>query len=196
MLITKSELAARKGVTLATVAHWGRRGLLRMKGNKVDFEATEKILAQRSPTRRRDRPKADESPEEFVTRTVIDGGHAPWSVEEAQRIKENALAVLRQVEADLARGEVLPKKDVAAAWLAKCAVVRAALLSLPARIAPALVNTSDPNLIRAKLDAAYREAWDETFGGQSMNGDYPNSARQARRLVERAGPVVVDTADH
>lgn len=106
MLITKSELAARKGVTMATVANWGRRGLLRMKGNKVDLEATETVLAQRAPWRRRDRPRAGETLAEAAERTVVIEGHAPLSLLEAQRVKENFLARLRELEYGEKAGEL------------------------------------------------------------------------------------------
>jgi hypothetical protein len=152
MLITKSELAARKGVTMATVAHWGRRGLLRMKSGKVDLEATETVLAQRSPTRRRDRPRQDESAEDFVLRTVVDQGRAPYSLAEANRIKENCLAMLRQIELDTARGEVVRIADVTAALADEYMVLRNGILSLGARLAPRLTNRSDPNVVKQIID--------------------------------------------
>ena len=42
MLISKNELAARHGVTAATVQGWKRRGYLVMRNGKVDVEPTEK----------------------------------------------------------------------------------------------------------------------------------------------------------
>jgi phage terminase Nu1 subunit (DNA packaging protein) len=184
MLITKSELAARKGVTMATVAHWGRRGLLRMKNGKVDFEATETILAQRSPTRRRDRPRGEETPEQFVSRTVIDGGNAPYSTLEAIRIKENALARLREIEADIAAGESVKIVDIERELIAEYQILRTGLLSMASYMAPRLAHArGDTNVIKSILDKAASEFVD--ILGMRTEGVLDEAKLKQRKQDER-----------
>jgi hypothetical protein len=152
MLISMNELAARHGVSATTVQGWRRRGYLVIKNGKVDVDPTEKNLAARPPLGRRDRPKEDESAEDFVLRTVVDEGRAPYSTVEALRIKENALAMLRQIELDTARGEVVRIADITAALAEEYMVLRSGVMSLGARLAPRLIKQSDPNVIKQIID--------------------------------------------
>jgi phage terminase Nu1 subunit (DNA packaging protein) len=147
-LISKAELAVIRGVSPQTVQGWKRRGFLVMRDGKVDQEPTELRLAQRPPLGRRDKPRDDETPEAFVNRTVIDGGNAPWSIKEAQRIRENAVAMLRQIEVDRERGKVVLVEDIAQALTAEFHVLRNGILSLGARLAPRLMKQCDPNVIK------------------------------------------------
>ena len=66
--------------------------------------------------------------------------------------RSSALAVLRQVEADLAIGKVVLIEDVVRELAAEYHVLRNAILSLGARLAPQLVNRSDPNIVQAIID--------------------------------------------
>src|SRR5215210_1321988 len=59
--------------------------------------------------------RTDETPAEAADRIVNIEGRAPYSLAEAERIKENYLALLRQLEYDRAVGAVVAIEDVAAA---------------------------------------------------------------------------------
>ncbi len=157
MRMTQTAFAAKHRVSVNTVARWRTRGHVVLVDGLVDVEATELNLAKRVPWRRRDRRRADESSEDFVIRSVVDEGRAPYSIDEAHRIKENCLAMLRQIEVDKARGEVVLVSDVEQALLVEFQTVRSGVLSMPARMASRLVNISDPNKIKAMLDEAARE---------------------------------------
>lgn len=87
---------------------------------------------------------------EATQRLAHDG--APLSFAEAQRVKENYLALLRQLQYDQESGKVVAVDDVAAAVAAEYGIVRSRLLGLPAKIAPLLVGLPGPNEAKAILE--------------------------------------------
>jgi hypothetical protein len=60
---------------------------------------------------------------------------AGWSVSEAMRQKEIALARLRRIDADAAAGKLIEVDAVRQAWAQIMAAVRSMVLGLPGRIA-------------------------------------------------------------
>lgn len=114
--MSQAELAKRHGVSRKTVTSWKARGYLVVSGGKVDAEASDRALAQRSLGKFRNAPSSvAEGVTEPVTpraptppaaapsleqiehdadafiRRVLAGDFA--SIAEAETVKENALAV-------------------------------------------------------------------------------------------------------
>jgi len=103
------------------------------------------------------RPKSDPPApadlEQLADQVVYVEGRAPFSLIEAERIKANYLAMLRQLQYDRESGLVAPVEEIAAAVAAEFAVVRNNLLGLPSRLAPRLVFIRDVEQMRAVLHA-------------------------------------------
>lgn len=78
-----------------------------------------------------------EAPAEAVERILAAAG-VRWSQAEAERVKENYLALLRQLEYDTKAGAVVPIESVAGKVGAEYARVRTRLLAIPAEQAPRL----------------------------------------------------------
>ncbi len=97
-------------------------------------------IPKRSPKRiqiRQPEPGSTESLEEFTKRIIAEGG-APFTQGEAERIKENYLALLRQLEYDMKSGAVVLVSDIAKKVGDEYAKVRTKLLAIPAEQAPRL----------------------------------------------------------
>jgi hypothetical protein len=95
--------------------------------------------------------RKDETPEDAADRIVNDEGRAPHSLAEAERIKENYLAMLRQLEYDQKSGAVVAADDVAQAVAGEYAVVRNRLLSIPAEVAPRVAILKSAEEVQAFL---------------------------------------------
>lgn len=80
-----------------------------------------------------DGESADEAAERILT-----ASGAKWSLAQAERIKENYIALLRQLEYDTKAGAVVPVDAVAKRVGAEFARVRTRLLAIPAEQAPRL----------------------------------------------------------
>lgn len=79
----------------------------------------------------------DESAAEVAERIISSSG-APFSLIEAERTKENYLALLKQLEYDIKSGAVVAVEDIARAVGEEYAKVRTRLLAIPAEQAPRL----------------------------------------------------------
>lgn len=79
----------------------------------------------------------DESAAEVAERIISSSG-APFSLIEAERTKENYLALLKQLEYDIKSGAVVAVEDIARAVGEEYAKVRTKLLAIPAEQAPRL----------------------------------------------------------
>jgi hypothetical protein len=88
---------------------------------------------------------------EAVAKRISNEG-APWSLAEAERRKENALAMLRQLEYDTKSGQVVEVAAAAAIHGEQCANIRNKLLGLPSAHAARLARITDVNIMRAALD--------------------------------------------
>jgi hypothetical protein len=82
-------------------------------------------------------PQPGETPEEAAARIMLASG-APMALAEAERVKENYLALLRQLEYDTKSGVVVPVAEVAKAVGGQFAQVRTRILAIPAEQAPQL----------------------------------------------------------
>lgn len=162
---SQAAFARRRQVSRKTVTEWKSRGLVSMTPDGlVKVEESEWLLADR-PAKYRggttnraaasDRPKLseNESPEQAADRIVRREGRAPYDHAEAVRIKENYLALLRQLEYDRESGAVVAVEDVGSAVAAEYAVIRNNILGLPAKAAPRLAMLRSANEVKALLEA-------------------------------------------
>lgn len=166
--VTQAEFARLKDVSRKTVTMWKAKGLLSMAPDGlVKVEESEWLLADRPAVYRGGiakgravsggseaaRPAKDETPEEAADRIVNREGRAPYDHAEAVRIKENYLALLRQLEYDQKSGAVASIEDVAIALATECAIIRANYRALGARCAPRLAMLREATECQAVIDA-------------------------------------------
>lgn len=93
-----------------------------------------------------------ETLEEAAARIVIDEG-AVWSKAEAERVKENYAAKLRQLEYDRESALVAEIEDVVIAVATELALVRNKLLNIGSRVAPRIAVMNSAEAIKAMIDA-------------------------------------------
>lgn len=161
--ISVAEFARRAGVSHTAIFKAIKAGKLpRLSDGSMDPGLVDGPW--RKANRRGPKPKVEterretETPEQAAERIVIDGGHAPHSLAEAERIKENYLAKLKQLEYDLKSGEVVRVADVMQIVASQYAVVRSRLLSLPAKTAPRAAILAAATEVQALLQAEINEA--------------------------------------
>ena len=92
----------------------------------------------------------DTAPAEAAERILLASG-APWSQGEAERVKENYLALLRQLEYDQKARTVVTVADVARLVGEEYAKVRTRLLALPSGHAPQLARITSPAVMQQTL---------------------------------------------
>jgi hypothetical protein len=88
-----------------------------------------------APTKPAATVRSNETPEAAAERIVLEAG-ARMSIGEAETLKENYLALLRQLEYDVKSAAVVSVADVAKAVGAQFAQVRTKMLAIPAEQAP------------------------------------------------------------
>lgn len=108
----------------------------------------------------------DELADRVATRIQADG---LLSIADAEKMKENYLARLRQLEYDTKAGAVVPAADGVELVTKEYAAVRSRLLAIPAELAPRLHRLKTLPEIQAALSAAVTEALEELTG----DGDGP-----------------------
>lgn len=164
--MTLSAFARHRGVSRQTVWNWQRAGLVVTgDGGAVDVAKTERLLAERPAVRKGGAVKQPPSPvlhgetvEQAAERIVVDEGKAPHTLAEAARLKENYLAKLRQLEFDQKSGAVVDVAEVGREVASEYAAVRAALLAVPAKVAPRVALLKTAEEVRAALDDALSQA--------------------------------------
>lgn len=167
--MTMADFAKRRGVSKPCVSKWRTKGFVVLHDGLVDVAASEALLAQRPATYRggstrptRPAPVVDampvKPPEAPQAGSMRPGDPSTWSTAEAIRQKEIAQARLRQIEANTAAGLIVPIADVAKEVADEYAAVRAALLSMPAKLAHRLAATQTPEEAGALLDLEVRAA--------------------------------------
>lgn len=94
----------------------------------------------------------DETAEQAADRIVNIEGRAPFSKAEAERIKENYLALLRQLEYDRESGSVVAVSDVVQAVVGEYALVRNRLLNIASRVSPRAAVLRSAEEVKALID--------------------------------------------
>jgi hypothetical protein len=171
--VTQAEFAKLRGSSKFAVSHWKKLGLIVMKQRLVDVEASEKLLDSRpiskrgrGTNRRPDAPIAPalaEVPREVLEATPakVLTSAANWTTAEANRRKEIALALTRQLEYDLKSGAVVQIADVKATVEAEYGVVRDRILQAPAKLADRLLDCPD----RHEIEKVIRDELFEVLTG-------------------------------
>lgn len=93
-----------------------------------------------------------ETLEEAAARIVIGEG-VLWSKAEAERVKENYAAKLRQLDYDRESGLVAEIEDVAIAVATELSLVRNKLMNIGSRVAPRIAVMRSAEEIKAMIDA-------------------------------------------
>ena len=161
-LVNRSELAAIFGVAMTTVDAWTNRGMPIVertmgRGTNWSFD-TAAVAAWRT--------------EQAVTQT---GDEEKLNFEEARRRKMAADAMLAEIELIERRGEILEIDTVVKEWESLVLSMRARMMAIPPRLAPAVLVENDVATVQAILEDSIYEclrelAWrtvrtDEFTGG-------------------------------
>lgn len=93
---------------------------------------------------------ASENPAAAAERILVASG-APWSQAEAERVKENYLALLRQLDYDQKARTVVMVADVTRLVGEEYAKVRTRLLAIPSGHAPQLTRITSPAIMQTTL---------------------------------------------
>lgn len=196
---TQSAFARRRGVSKAAVAKWKAQGLLSMTADGlVEIEESEWRLEDRPSSNRggktkpaliepvSQRPAAplsiaqDETPADAAERIVRETG-APYTHAEAVRIKENYLALLRQLEFDQKSGAVVPIDLVIAVLVEQLAKVRNKVLGIAVRVAPRAAILKSSEEVRDLIDTEAALALEElTLDDRGLGLDDLRSVLQER----------------
>lgn len=143
----QAAFAAYKDVSRQTVNDWKKRGLLVFSNDrKVDFLATDRRLAEHGI-----RQVADSEV------TEIDGIEL-WSRADAETVKENYAARLKQLEFERESACVVTVDEAARYVLDEFGIVRQRCRSIAAEVAPELVDMTSASEIKALIDAAVVQA--------------------------------------
>jgi hypothetical protein len=118
----------------------------------------------------------------IADRAVRVDGHAPYTLAEAERVKENYLALLRQLQYDRESGAVVLVDQVAAAIAGEYSIVRNRLLSLPAKIAPRLAVLRKTEETKALLEVEITNILEE------LTADEPSGRSKVRRRRAKPKP--------
>lgn len=96
--------------------------------------------------------------EDMANRLMSADGTELWSKADAEKVKENYAARLKQLEYDKESGLVVAIDDVVVAVASEYAVVRNRLLGIGSKVAPTLSVLQSPEEIKAIIDAEVVEA--------------------------------------
>jgi hypothetical protein len=135
----------------------------------VDVAATDELLAERAPTYRGgtatekasnaeaanhgEKPRAAEDeiplPDRPLEEIATAGG---WTIVEAQRVKENYLALLRKQEFEVEQGKLVEIEVISLEVEREYATVRERLLTIPGKVSAALAGCDRVAIEQRLLD--------------------------------------------
>ena len=163
--MSQAEFSRLHSVSRKTVTSWKSKGLLVIdEAGKVVVAASNKVLADNGLGVTPALPRVTESaPEDSSTELtdaelaaleVYSKGNAPLVFVEAKRVKENYLALLRQLEYETKAGRLVDKEAVAALHAKRWAGERKAFEDWPSRVTPPLAAKFgiDPVALRVALE--------------------------------------------
>jgi phage terminase Nu1 subunit (DNA packaging protein) len=175
-LLTTDELVEALGVTRTTVDRYvaegcpieepagGRKG--RGRPNKFSIEAVRAWMHSRGIDGKPGRPSAVDKVAARLGKLLaseMSGGDGELDLDMVKVRKLFAEAVLREMDVEKRRGELLEASEVEQGRLDRIYAVKSAMDALPARLAPRLVGLEEPD-----LEAVLREAMrglQATFAG-------------------------------
>lgn len=115
-------------------------------------------------------------------------------LEEAKRRKLAAEAELAEIEAAAKRGELVPIDTVARVISDQFTACRARLLSIPTKLAPVLISSTDIVECRTLLEAAVDEALHELIGYVAPEGDDGSAGSEADGGAGQSAPGMSEAA--
>ncbi|MBY3434833.1 hypothetical protein [Rhizobium laguerreae] len=156
---SQAAYARYKGVSKQTVTDWKSIGLVVFdEEGVVDFVATDASLVLHGIRQPVDAEDDASTLEDMATRMVAADGKELWSKADAEKVKENYAARLKQLEYDKESGIVVAIDDVVVAVASEYAVVRNRLLGIGSKVAPTISVLQSPEEIKAIIDAEVVEA--------------------------------------
>ena len=177
MLVSQAEFAKLMNVSRKTVTVWKQDGRLVMTGNKVDVEASKRLIEQTGGTRpdvaerhaaartgKKSDPKTETPQEKFAAMRAAAAPQAEPaekignSLQAARAVKEKYAALKAKAEYETLIGDLVPREDVDAAMRFIGASVRAALDVLPDQTAPLVAPITNLAECHETLTDACREA--------------------------------------
>jgi len=160
--MTQAAYAKHRGVARKTVTMWKSKSLLVMDGPLVCTAASDAILDGRAPIYRGGRAniRGNATVNGATPESVNLDDALGWSTIEAQRRKEIALALTRQLQYQKARDAVLPIEVIQPVWSRKILGLRNAMLSIPTKLRMRLPHLSvqDIETIRESIRETLTEA--------------------------------------
>lgn len=197
--LNQSGYADHRGVSRKTVTGWKQRGLLDFaEDGRVNVASSDRRLAEHGVLLPKVTTSSDAtlgndeatSLEAAAEELVSAPGGAKWSKAEAERIKENYAALLRQLEFERESGAVVEIEDVIVAVASEYAVVRNRLLGIGSKVAPSAAVLKSAEEIKAIIDEEVIAALNELAidDGQRDFGDLRKS------LQHRFGPSADEVA--
>lgn len=147
-LITQSEYAKRLNVTPPRINALIKKGIIKLKKDKIDPEqADEAIENYTDPMRRK--AKTD-------TGVISEN-----SFIKARTIRENYKAALSKLEYEEKIGKLIEVEKVKNIFFNKARIVRDNLLNIPDRVAMRLINKKDTDEIKQILEKEIRQVLEE-----------------------------------
>lgn len=142
----QAAFAAYKDVSRQTVTDWKKRGILVFANDgKVDFPATDRRLADHG---------IRQPPDTNLTELTAIDGEPLWSRADAETVKENYAARLKQLEFERESALVVTVDEAARHILDEFCAVRQRCRSIGANVAPKLVDMTSAAEIKAAIDDA------------------------------------------
>ncbi|MHA6685362.1 hypothetical protein [Mesorhizobium sp. A556] len=207
--MSQAEFSRLHSVSRKTVTSWKSKGLLVIdEAGKVVVAASNKMLADNclgvTPVLPEVTESAseDSSPEltdaEFAALEVYAKGNAPLVFVEAKRVKENYLALLRQLEYETKAGRLVDKEALSALHAKRWSGERQALEDWPSRITPQLAAKFgiDPVELRVALEEemnkhliARAERPSSDPSEQHLLGERPVTSRKDSRKEKARVPM-------
>jgi hypothetical protein len=167
-LLTQAEFARYRDVDAAVVTRWKFRGKIVMSGNMVDKEASDALLAKRPPRYRggtASQPAGSAAPANGILEANDATQPLPqhfaaadWSLAEAQRKKEVAIALKRQLDYETAAGKLVSAADVEAIVRSDYTTTVARILQIPSKVAPRVAAMSTATEVEALLHKEFVKA--------------------------------------
>lgn len=175
--VTQAEFAKLMNVSRKTVTVWKQDGRLVMTENKVDVEASKRLIEQTGGTRpdvaerhaaarpgKKSAPPAETPQEKYAALRAAAAPQAEPaekignSLQAARAVKEKYSALKAKAEYETLIGDLVPREDVDAAMRFIGGAVRAALDVLPDQTAPLVAPITNLAECHETLTDACREA--------------------------------------
>lgn len=159
--LNQAQFAAHRCVSRKTVTGWKQRGLLVFSDDgKVDVLASDRRLLDHGILLPADLA-GNSFADSIVTSLNAEIPCGTWTKSEAERVKENYSALLRQLSYDRESAAVVEIDDVVMAIRQEYSIVRARLAQIGANVAPNLAKLRSPSEIKAAVDAEITAALTE-----------------------------------